>query len=193
MTSTGTDDKAKSINSLAAAFVQRSHRLRRVVILASAVAVGLTVALTIGSVWEGHVAVRERTEGNAVRARLDSTTSVLIKAEWSYERALAVDEKALGPKHDDVARDLKSLATLYAATGRYLEAEQLMRRALAIDEQRFGQDHPKVAEDLVGLAGLCDNMGRFADAQSLYKRAREIQAKLGKHHPGDEVRGHVNW
>jgi tetratricopeptide (TPR) repeat protein len=191
--STGTEDSANSVNALAAAFVQRNRRLRQVVIVAIAVAVCLIVALTIGSVWERRVAVSERTAGDMVRARLDSTTSVLIKAEWSYERALAVDEKALGPKHDDVARDLKSLATLYAATGRYLEAEQLMRRALSIDEQRFGPDHQRVAEDLVGLAGLCDNMGRFADAQPLYQRAREIQANLGKQHPGDEVQGHVNW
>ena len=53
-------------------------------------------------------------------------------------RALAIDEKSLGPDHPDVARDLNNLAQLLQATNRLSEAEPLMRRALAIDEKSFG-------------------------------------------------------
>ena len=46
-------------------------------------------------------------------------------AEPSYRRALSLDEKALGPDHPDVARDLNNLATLMHARGDYAGAEPL--------------------------------------------------------------------
>jgi len=46
-------------------------------------------------------------------------------------RALAIDEKALGPDHPDVANSLNNLAGLLEAKGDYAGAEPLMRRALA--------------------------------------------------------------
>jgi hypothetical protein len=60
-------------------------------------------------------------------------------------RALAIDEKSLGPEHPNVAIRLGNLAQLLQATNRLTEAEPLMRRALAIDEKSFGAEHPKVA------------------------------------------------
>ena len=180
-----THDKAESANFIVAAFVERDRRLRLVVISTGVVAAAFILALTIASIRAGLAAANERTVATEARVRLDSMTGVLTQVEWSYQRALAVDEKTLGPKHPDVARDLNSLATLYAAAGRYLEAEQLMRRALAIDGQRFGQTHAKVAGDLFGLAELYSKMGRSADAEPLYKRAREISANLGSKYRGD--------
>jgi Tetratricopeptide repeat len=47
-------------------------------------------------------------------------------------RALAIDEKSLGPDHPNVARDLNNLARLLKDTNHLSEAEALMRRALAI-------------------------------------------------------------
>ena len=165
-------DNADRINSLAAAFVERDRKFRLAVFVSSGAVVALTVALVVGSILTRYSVARERAAGSAFKARLDSLNGVLVKAEWSYQSALALDEKALGPKHADVAKDLKSLAMLYIATGRNLEAEQMMRRALRIDEQSYGREHPKVAGDLVGLAGLLDNLGRSAEADSLEKRAK---------------------
>ena len=182
---TSMHDKAESANFLVAAFAERDRKLRPVVISTGVVAAALILALTIASTRAGLAASHERAEANEARARVDSMTGVLTTVEWSYQRALAADEKALGPKHPDVARDLNSLATLYTAAGRYLEAEQLMRRALAIDGQRFGERHSRVAGDLVGLAELYNKMGRSADAEPLYKRAKEIYAGLGSKYPGD--------
>jgi hypothetical protein len=39
------------------------------------------------------------------------------------KRALAIDEKALGPEHSGVATDLNNLAMLYDAEGRYADAK----------------------------------------------------------------------
>ena len=56
------------------------------------------------------------------------------EAEPLCQRALAIDEKALGPNHPNVATNLNNLAELYRAQGKYSEAESLYQRALAIDE-----------------------------------------------------------
>jgi tetratricopeptide (TPR) repeat protein len=48
---------------------------------------------------------------------------------------LAINKKALGPDHPDVAGSLNNLAELYRAQGRYAEAEPLHKRSLAISEE----------------------------------------------------------
>jgi len=182
---TSMHDKTESSNFVIAAFIERDRKLRLVVMTAGAVAVAFVIALTVASARAGLAASRQRAMADLATARLDSMTGVFTQIEWSYQRALAADEKALGSKHPDVARDLNNLATLYAAAGRYLEAEPLMRRALAIDGQHFGQSHLKVAGDLFGLAEVYTKLGRSADAEPLYKRAKEIYANLSSKYPGD--------
>jgi tetratricopeptide (TPR) repeat protein len=54
------------------------------------------------------------------------------QAEPLFKRALAIDEKALGPNHPDVATSLSNLAELYRKTGRDPEAEELEARAARI-------------------------------------------------------------
>jgi hypothetical protein len=72
-------------------------------------------------------------------------------------RALAIDEKSLGPEHPNVARDLNNLAVLLEeGFGQYAESEKLKRRALAINEKSFGPEHPNVARDLNNLAVLLE-------------------------------------
>jgi Tfp pilus assembly protein PilF len=51
------------------------------------------------------------------------------EAEPLYRRALAIDEKSLGPEHPNVAIRLNNLAELLSATNRLAEAEPLYRRA----------------------------------------------------------------
>ena len=59
----------------------------------------------------------------------------------SCRRALAIDEKALGPDHPDVAIRLNNLAVLLSAERR-LRGSRALRRALAIGEKALGSDHP---------------------------------------------------
>ena len=54
------------------------------------------------------------------------------EAEPRYRRALAIQEKALGPEHPDVATSLTSLAALYRATERIPAADALEKRAARI-------------------------------------------------------------
>src|SRR5271157_4022238 len=105
-------------------------------------------------------------------------------AEPLYRRALAIDEKALGPEHPAVATNLNNLAALLHTKGDYAGAEPLHRRALAIDEKALGPDHPGVATDLNNLALLLYDKGDYAGAEPLYRRALAILEKaLGLDHP----------
>jgi tetratricopeptide (TPR) repeat protein len=54
------------------------------------------------------------------------------QAEPLFERALTINEKALGPDHPDVATSLENLAALYRVTKRDKEAETLEKRAARI-------------------------------------------------------------
>jgi tetratricopeptide (TPR) repeat protein len=99
------------------------------------------------------------------------------EAEPLLKRALAVDEKALGPDHPETAVVLNNLSALYRAQGQYAQAETLCKRSLAIREKALGPNHPDVAKSLENLARIYQNTGRSKDAEALKDRAAGIQAK----------------
>jgi tetratricopeptide (TPR) repeat protein len=74
--------------------------------------------------------------------------------------ARAIDEKALGPDHPDVAIDLNNLALLYDNQGRYADAEPLYKRALAISEKALGPEHPTTKTIRENLRSMQDNSAR---------------------------------
>jgi tetratricopeptide (TPR) repeat protein len=55
------------------------------------------------------------------------------------QQALAINERALGPNHPDVAASLSTLAWLYDRQGRYAEAEPLHNRALMTADPKLGR------------------------------------------------------
>ncbi len=92
------------------------------------------------------------------------------EAETLYQRALAIDEKTLGPQHPSVALVLRNLANLSREQDHYTEAEGLFRRALAINETALGSSHPETVATLNNLAGLYVFEGKHRDAEALYQR-----------------------
>ena len=77
-------------------------------------------------------------------------------------RALAIDEKALGPGHPNVAVRYSNLAALLQDFGgaENMElAKDCLARALMIDEQAFGDNHPYVAIRLSSLAAALKEQG----------------------------------
>jgi CHAT domain-containing protein/Tfp pilus assembly protein PilF len=100
------------------------------------------------------------------------------------EKALAINEKALGKNHPNVAQSLNGLALLYYSLGDYAKAEPLYTRSLEIREKALGKDHNDVATSLNNLAELYKARGDYSKAEPLYKRSLEITEKaLGKDHP----------
>ena len=74
------------------------------------------------------------------------------KAKILYERALSIEEKALGSDHPKLAISLNNLAELYRRQGLFQKAIPLYKRSLAIYEKAFGSDHPDIAMSLNNLA-----------------------------------------
>jgi tetratricopeptide (TPR) repeat protein len=101
-----------------------------------------------------------------------------------HQRALRIDETALGPEHPDVATDLNYLGSTLAQLGRSAEALPLQQRALRIREAALGPDHPDVAIDLSFVGRAFSGLGRVSEALPLHQRAlRTREAALGADHP----------
>ncbi len=98
------------------------------------------------------------------------------EAQPPLEHALAIREKALGPKHPDVAQSLNNLAELYRTQGQYAKAEPLFKRSLAIREKALGPEHPNVATSLENYATLLRKLDRTAEAETMEVRAKAIRA-----------------
>ena len=111
-------------------------------------------------------------DGHRRRGRKDHAA-----AEAAYRRALALDERALGAEHPDVAEDLSLLGALLADAGRAAEAEAAYRRALAVLEKALGPEHPETAGALTRIAALCDAGQRRDEAEGLLRRALAVREK----------------
>ncbi|MDB5805826.1 MAG: uncharacterized protein JWN73_3148 [Betaproteobacteria bacterium] len=112
--------------------------------------------------------------------RLRSATAQQPEAEVLYRRALAIQEKQLGPNHPALAATLNNLGVLLAGRGLYPDAEAMHKRAIAIAEKSLGLSHPDTAAMLTALAITYDRQGKNGDAEALYARAVAIarDAKL---------------
>jgi CHAT domain-containing protein/tetratricopeptide (TPR) repeat protein len=113
------------------------------------------------------------------RARTGERVQALSEIESLYRRALAIQEKKLGPDHPALATTLNNLSAMLDQQGRHAEAEPLQRRALAIQEKALGPLHPDTAATLTTLAVLLDRQGKIVEAERTYVRAVEISRRAG--------------
>ena len=90
-------------------------------------------------------------------------------------RALAIQERALGPEHLELAETLESLAMAYDWRNDGIrDAVAALRRALSIRRQPQGERHPEVAQSLTALAYLYDSRGTFEEVEAEYRIAAAI-------------------
>ena len=165
-------------------FEQSSSMAARATYIVTMSFVGFLLAVPHAAIAQGLA------EAAALTHQVDE-----LKSQGGYseavplaQRALAIQEKALGPNHPDVAQSLNSLATLYLELARYANAEPLFKRSLKIYEMVYGLDHPTVALVLNNLAQVYKRQGRYADAEPLLKRSFEIQTKtVGPSHPDTAI------
>jgi CHAT domain-containing protein/Tfp pilus assembly protein PilF len=100
------------------------------------------------------------------------------------QRALDIQEAALGPKHPSVATTLSNIALLSMHHGRYAYAEELLKRMLEIVEAARGTEHPEAAAARNSLALVYQIKGDWTKAEEQYRRALAIRQKaLGPEHP----------
>lgn len=104
------------------------------------------------SLWEGLFGERpfagtSRADliANVTRGRVREVPKQSRVPAWLREvlmRGRAIDEKALGPDHREVAASLANLAGVQYSTGDYAQARTLNERALAISEKHLGPTTP---------------------------------------------------
>ena len=105
-------------------------------------------------------------------------------ARQRFERALEIDETALGPEHPNVAVCLNNLGTLLQELGDLGGARKHLERALEIGEIDLGPDHPAVATRLSNLGIVLQELGDLEGARKHQERALEIdETALGPEHP----------
>jgi tetratricopeptide (TPR) repeat protein len=105
-------------------------------------------------------------------------------------RALALDEKALGPQSPDLGTDLSNLGLLYLELRlelrRYAEGETAYQRALSIEIEAYGQEDHTVRETvrdtmngdtMNGYAMTLRKLHRDEEARKMEDRLRATGAK----------------
>jgi NTP pyrophosphatase (non-canonical NTP hydrolase) len=81
------------------------------------------------------------------------------EAQEMFERALEMNRKVKGEKHEDVAYDLSQLARLALQDGERARAEVLARQAAEIYRAVRPAEHPDVAA-AERLVGECATSGK---------------------------------
>ena len=99
------------------------------------------------------------------------------------QRALAMFEATVGPKHPDTALPVTELAGLALEQDHLDEAVTLYRRGLAIREEALGAEHPHLSETLAGLGRAESQRGKSDEAIAAFRRGRKLAVQLGEHHP----------
>jgi eukaryotic-like serine/threonine-protein kinase len=104
-------------------------------------------------------------------------------ARAQLERVLAIQTRALGGQHPDVARTLSMEGGAAFSARAYDEAVALHQRALTIVERTVGRDSLAAANVLSNLADVYDARGESARSVDAHRRAIAIaEAKLGPTH-----------
>jgi tetratricopeptide (TPR) repeat protein len=102
--------------------------------------------------------------------------SWLAEAERLFLRALAGNEKALGPDHISTLSTVNNLGILYRDQGKLAEAERMFLRAL-------GPDHISTLSTVNNLGVLYRDQGKLAEAERMFLRALAGSEKaLGPDH-----------
>jgi len=118
-------------------------------------------------------------DADPVIAKKLSELAELYKDEGKYaeaepllKRALKINEKIVGSRHDqEVADTLLSLAVCARMLGRTTEAVKLLRRCIAIDERIYGPEHYNTANPIFQLAICYQQEAKYVEAEQLYKHS----------------------
>ena len=95
-------------------------------------------------------------------------------ARAAFEKALAIQQRELGPDHRDTGEMLRSLGNAWDGLGDYDRALDHHTRALAIIEKAMGADHPRTALALYDVAQTRMLRGEADVAVPLIERALAI-------------------
>ncbi|MFO0726545.1 MAG: tetratricopeptide repeat protein [Myxococcota bacterium] len=104
----------------------------------------------------------------------------LTGAEREMSRALAIDERVLGPDHPQLSEALEGLGGVYMDRFDFDAALAAHQRALEIRKKSLGLTHPLVAHSLDRLGGVLWGAGRLEEARSKMESAIALSERNGE-------------
>ena len=106
------------------------------------------------------------------------------EARVSYERALALREKAMGPEHPSVSTALNNLGIILVSLDEHEQGGKLLERALELKKKTLGPEHPTIAGPLDNLGQVLLAQGDYARAQASFEQALALRERMqGPEHP----------
>lgn len=90
------------------------------------------------------------------------------------QRALGINEKALGPTHLEVARSLVDMAHIYILQKKYDDAKPLYTRALSICEKAEGPTGSNTIQTKIALIGLYSLQANQTEADPLIQEIQTL-------------------
>ncbi len=123
-----------------------------------------------------------------------AATYMHVRAEFGearhlFERAIRVQEAALGPDTPDGASFINNLGGVLQDMGDLAGAGDSFLRALKINEAFYGPDHPEVATNICNLGTVLRARGDLAGARTAFERSLAIdEGVYGPVHPNVAVR-----
>ena len=114
----------------------------------------------------------------------DGALAAYAEARKLSEKALAIQQKVLGPDHPVIANSLNNLGYLLQEQGNLAEARSYYERALAIREKSPSSNDVDLARSLSNLGSLLQLQGDLAKARPYHERSLRIREEvLGPSHP----------
>lgn len=98
-------------------------------------------------------------------------------AEVAYQASLGLRKEAVGPKHQDTASSMNSLANVLVMQGKPGEAKQLYQDALRLRQDVLGGEHRDTLNSMSNLALVLTNEDIEA-AERLHRQVLELRLKL---------------
>ncbi len=106
------------------------------------------------------------------------------EAQAQHQRALQLNEQALGADHPELATNLSGVAKAHYRQGNLEESEALFGRALRINETALGPNHPLVAASMSDLGSVLGSQGKLEESEALLRKALRLREEvLGPDHP----------
>ena len=144
-------------------------------------------------VWQPHLRAISELAETSSRPRADDLLRVLgthlydvadyVGARTAFQRALDIDEEALGPDNFLLAAHLNNLAVVLNKLADSAGARIAYERALAINEKAWGPDSSLVAGSLRAYGSFLCDLGDFAGARVACERSLSIlETKYGPDH-----------
>jgi hypothetical protein len=105
---------------------------------------------------------------------------------------LAIDEKAYGLVHLEVASDLEMLSDVLVRESKFKAAEDVQYRLMSVLFEVVGRQHWRSIDAVGDLSHIIASQGRYAEAEALMlQHTDEMVRALGENHPSvamDNVR-----